>query len=188
MAAGEIMVSVATIIAIVLGPFLAVLVTRKNDDRRANRIRKLDIFRTLMRTRRMPVHVDHVGALNLVEVEFVDRQKVIDAWKAYLANLSEEFPPIEQKEKFDAASRKRDSLLTKLIYEISQVMNIKVEQLDILEGNYIPQGWLDDDWEQKLVRRHLVHVLSGKSAILIRQDQALKDYNPYSPPPDDNPN
>ncbi len=127
--------------------------------------------------------MDHVGALNLIEVEFVDDSAVIETWKAYLDDLSQELPPFEQKDKYDAAIKKRDSLLTKLISEIAKVLNIKVEQLDILAGNYIPQGWFDEDWEQRLVRRHLINVLSGRSAVLIRPDPALTSHNPYPPPP-----
>ena len=62
----------ATVLAVLVGPVIAVLITRYFDNRRADEARKLDIFRTLMRTRRLPLHWDHVGALNLVEVEFID--------------------------------------------------------------------------------------------------------------------
>ncbi len=151
--------SISTIIAVVLGPILAVWITRIIDDRRAQQTRKMDIFRTLMRTRRTPIHFEHVGALNLVEVEFSENKDVVDAWKAYLKNLGEELPPLEQKDRHDKAVKDRDALLTKLIYEISVVLKFRVQQLDILEGNYVPQGWHDDDWEQRLVRRHLIGVL-----------------------------
>ncbi len=172
------------LIVILAGPLLAVWFTRCNDDRRADKSRKMDIFRTLMRTRKMPVHVDHVGALNLVEIEFIGREKVIAAWKAYLANLSEALPPIEKKDEYDQAIRKRDSLLTKLLSEIAQALKIKVEQLDILEGNYIPQGWLNDDWEQRLARRHLIDVLAGRKAICIRTGPTANAQSPYPPPPE----
>lgn len=173
--------SILTIIAIVIGPVLAVIVTRFVDNLRAAKERKFDIFRTLMRTRKMPVHSDHVGALNLVEVEFIDKTNVITTWKAYLSNLGEQLPPIEDKEKYDVALKKRDSLLTKLIYAIAVSINVSVEQLDILEGNYIPQGWVDDDWEQKLVRRHLLNVLSAKSPIIIRPQNIDQSAYPKKP-------
>jgi len=170
-------------LVILAGPLLAVWFTRVNDDKRADKARKMDIFRTLMRTRKIPVHIDHVGALNLIEVEFINNKKVITAWKTYLANLSENLPSIEQKAEYDAAIRKRDSLLTKLLSEIAQALKIKVEQLDILEGNYIPQGWLNDDWEQRLARRHLIDVLAGRSSILIRP-QSTNTQSPYPPAPE----
>ena len=37
----------------------------------------MDIFRTLMRTRLMQLDHEHVGALNLVEVEFANNTNVV---------------------------------------------------------------------------------------------------------------
>ena len=51
----------ATIAAVFLGPIFAVLLTRYIDYRRADKARKLDIFRTLMRTRKMSLNWEHVG-------------------------------------------------------------------------------------------------------------------------------
>ena len=97
MSAGELWIGIATIAAVVIGPILALMITRIIDDQRAAKARKLDIFRSLMKTRRMPVHFEHVGALNLVEVEFIENREVIAAWKSYLSNLGEQLPPIEEK-------------------------------------------------------------------------------------------
>lgn len=84
--------AIVTALAAIAGPVIAVWITRMSDDRKEVQGRRMDIFRTLMRTRKMPVHFDHVGALNLIEIEFAEDQSVIKAWKEYLANLSEPFP------------------------------------------------------------------------------------------------
>ena len=173
---------IMTIVALFAGPVFAVWLTRRLDDRRQLQQRKYDIFRTLMRTRKMPIHFDHVGALNLIEVEFIKDANVITAWKSYLANLSETAPPMEEKEKYDALVKKRDALLTKLLSEIAISLNITIEQLSILEGNYIPQGWVDDDWHQRLVQRSLLDVLTAKRALVIRADVTPQP-SPYPPPP-----
>src|SRR6266550_8447745 len=175
---------IVSLIAIVLGPAFGAYMTRWLDDRREAHKRKFDIFRTLMRTRKMPIHTDHVSALNLVEVEFIKNQNVISAWKTYLACLSEPFPSIEEKEKHDAAAKKRDSLLTKLLSEIAKSLRVKIEQLSILEGNYIPQGWVDDDWEQRLIRRSLLDVLMARRAVVIRPEAPVQ--TPYPAPPASN--
>jgi hypothetical protein len=184
MSNGEVLIAILTILAILAGPIIAVLITRMNDDRRASKMRKLDIFRSLMKTRRMPIHFEHVGALNLVEVEFIDNSEVIRVWKDYLSSLGEQLPPIEQKDRYDVAVKRREALLTKLIYAIAKDLRIKVEQLDILEGNYVPQGWHDDDWEQRLVRRGLINVLYGKAPISIQRHQPQQPNLPYPPAPD----
>lgn len=170
--------SLMTIGAVVVGPILAVLVTRFVDDLRADRLRRMDIFRTLMRTRNMKISADHVSALNLVELEFVKHPKVVTAWKAYLQNLSEPFPSIEDRARYEAAGKQRESLLTKLISEIATALRFKVEQLDILAGNYLPQDWVDVDAEQRQVRRALLYVLSGHTPLSIRPAT-----NPYPPAP-----
>ena len=62
-----------TLLAIVLGPLFGVWLARHMQDRAIYRERRMDIFRTLMRTRRTPMWPDHVGALNLVEIEFSEK-------------------------------------------------------------------------------------------------------------------
>ena len=131
----------------------------------------MEIFRTLMRTRGMPIHWDHVGALNLVEVEFIDNQDVIKAWKEYLTHLNER--PPKEKVELDAFGRKRATLLTALIDAIAKALGVKVAQLDILQGNYVPSGWAADEDEQRWLRRALIEVLSsgrGSIPIQIRAD------------------
>lgn len=181
---GVTILGVATAGAAIIGPAVAVWITRMSDDRKEVRARRMDIFRTLMRTRKMPIHFDHVGALNLVEIEFVNDREVIAAWKNYLKNLGERLPPDANKDDENTFSKARENLLTKLIHEISKVLKFKVEQLDILEGNYIPQGWNDDDWEQKLVRTALIDVLGGRRPILFQPFNPNNNIGPYPPAPE----
>ena len=164
-----------TILAIFLGPFSALLVSRLLDNSRADKARRMDIFRTLMRTRNQLLSWEHVQALNLVELEFTKYPKVIDAWKNYIEKLREPSPPIEEQERFRQFQDKRDKLLTLLIAEIAKTLKIEVEQLEILEGNYVPQGWDDEEWEQILIRRALIEVLYGRSAILVESQQEQLD-------------
>ena len=163
----------ATILAVLVGPILAVLITRYMDAARADKGRMLDIYRTLMRTRMVPLHWDHVGALNLVEVEFVAHSAVVDAWKAYLASLAQPLPSL----------RDRGALLTTLLDKIAQALGIKIEQLDILRGNYVPQGWADDDTDQRLLRRRLLNVLDGNASFPIHVQSPPLGGSPYPPPP-----
>ena len=128
----------------------------------------MEIFRTLMRTRVMPIHRDHVGALNLVEVEFIDHQNVIKTWKEYLDHLNERPPAPEEKAELAAFGKKRDTLLTALIDAIAKALGVKVAQLDILQGNYVPIRWFADEEEQRWLRRALMDVLSGRGSIPIQ--------------------
>jgi hypothetical protein len=175
--------AVVTALAAIAGPVIAVWITRKSDDRKEVQARRMDIFRTLMRTRKLPVHFEHVGALNLIEIEFSDDAPVIAAWKEYLKVLSEPIPPETDDVGHAQLRQRRDASLTKLISSIAKVLKFKVEQMDIFEGNYVPQGWLDDDWEQKLTRKILIDVLSGRRPIMIQPHTPIQAGGVYPPAP-----
>jgi hypothetical protein len=78
---------IPTIIALITGPVMAVLITRYLDDERTYKSRRMDVFRTLMRTRRTTLHPDHLGALNLVEIEYANEPAVLNAWKALFTHF-----------------------------------------------------------------------------------------------------
>ncbi|NGP18430.1 DUF6680 family protein [Devosia aurantiaca] len=173
--------AVVTAVAAILGPLIAIFVTRLSDNRKEVRDRQMAIFRTLMRTRRLPIHIEHVGALNLVEIEFVAEQAVLKAWREYLKNLSEPYPSQASEQIQSQFQQRRDLLLTKLISEIAKALDFHVEQIDIFEGNYIPQGWNDDDFEQRLIRKGLIDVLHGRRPLLMQPFVAQQ--SPYPPAP-----
>lgn len=147
----------AIILATFLGPILAVITTRIIDNRRDLHQRRLYVFRNLMATRRATISPEHVNALNLIEIEFNGHSKVTDAWKAYLKALS---TPFDQKDN-ERIAKDRQRLLTDLIYEIARIIKIPIPQLDILDGGYLPQGVVDAEAEQKLIRLLLTEIYKG---------------------------
>ncbi len=155
----------ATIIAVFLGPVLAVVTSRYLDRVRADKARKMDIFRTLMRTRGLTLNFDHVAALNLVQVEFTRDTEVLLAWMKYLANLKEPWP--SQPDLQIEAGKRRETLLTKLIAKIAKSLHIETGKLDIPEGGYVPTGWIDDENQQR-------HVRSGVLDLLYKLDVLYK--------------
>jgi len=76
-------IALPTIVAIILGPILALAIQRKLDQDRETRVRKLRIFKTLMSFRATRLAPDFVQALNIIDVEFrADSERnVRDAWK-----------------------------------------------------------------------------------------------------------
>jgi len=170
-----------TIAAILIGPLAAVLVTIWLERRREVYARRMDIFRTLMRTRRLPMSVEHVGALNLVEIEFARNKEIIDSWRLLFEHFSTEHlrrqdEKVEsnltiqdqraRNEKFDQRlADERQRLLAKLLHAIAREMNFKVEQLEIFEGGYTPQGWHNDDQEMRAARHFLLDLYLGRVAL-----------------------
>lgn len=175
---------IATIVAVILGPILAVCVTRYIDESRLKQTRRMDVFRTLMRTRRMRLNPDHVGALNLVEIEFYGENAVIESWKAYWTHLRQALPvdPNQQQQFL----RDQEGLLTKLLHAIAKTLEFNIEQLEIFEGGYVPQGWVDDDQSVRVMRALILEILNGRRGLPI-VPMNVAAHNPYPPAPDEVP-
>ena len=175
--------SIATIIAVFFSSIAAVLVTRFIDFCREKRQRKMEVFRALMRTRSlmrtksMEVHIEHTGALNLVEVEFSGQKSVIDAWKNYSKKLQEKLP--QQEIRRNEIFEERDELLTKLIYAIATALRVKIWRLKVLKGRDLSQNWSVDERKQRIIQNLLFQVLRGRNAIVFRSEAEQKKNSPY---------
>lgn len=185
---------ILTIIAIVVGPIAAVLVTRWVDRQREQHQRRMDIFRTLMRTRRAPMSAEHVGALNLIEIEYAGDREVISCWKALFSHfgtqhargdgeqiregLSPEESGSRERRFGERLTGERLRLLAKLLHAMARRLGFKIEQLEIFEGGYGPQGWQDIETEQTVVRRFVVELALGRRTLPI----GVFDYTRASSP------
>ena len=152
--------------------------TRWIDVWRDRRTRRMEIFKTLMRTRRVPITPEHVGALNLIEIEFSDDKDVIDRWRELLTHFGtahsrrgdEIVPDDLSPEERSSRNRRfeerlwqeRQSLLAKLLHAMAKVLNFEIEQLEIFEGGYTPQGWQDELTEQQIVRRFFADIAMNR--------------------------
>jgi hypothetical protein len=176
-----------TLLAIVLGPLFGVWVTRHLQDRALYRELRMDIFRTLMRTRRTPMFPEHVGALGLVEIEFAKDKEVIGAWRDLFNHLGAEHPckrdeVMEVANQEDAGERdhrysirlhlERQSLLAKVLHAVANSLGFKIDQLEIFEGGYTPQGWSDTEGDQTAIRRFAAQLATGRRVLPI----AVLDY------------
>jgi hypothetical protein len=151
---------VIMIFAILVGPIASVCITeylRKNEDKRN---RKVHIYRTLMATRTANLSFQHVEALNLVETEFSsgnkDDKEVINAWKLYLSHLNDRNYP---KESWGA---RRADLLVDLLHEMSRALGYGHDKAAIKSGSYYPDGYVNMEEEEKLLRLGWLEVLAGR--------------------------
>jgi len=166
---------VAIVIATFTGPLSAVVVTRRIDNRRLIRERRLAVFRSLMATRRATLSQEQVTALNMVEIEFYGIRSVQDAHREVMAHINARGAP-------DGWNERHRALLTRLLSEMARVLGHNLQQLDVLKGGYYPQGFLDLDIEQQAVRRALIEVLSGRRPLAV-SPAAPAPPAPFPPPP-----
>lgn len=175
------LVEFTTILALIVGPVASILIARYLDDRKQFRGRRMELFRTLMRTRRVPVSVEHVGALNLIEIEFAGEHEVLAAWKTLYQHFATRHIPRSDEERVPSATPEenrervlrfdkrlfdeRQRLLAKLLHAMARTLNFKIEQLEIFEGGYTPQGWEDELLEQRMARSFILDLYRGQTAL-----------------------
>ncbi|WP_417259432.1 DUF6680 family protein [Celeribacter sp.] len=168
-----------SITAILAGPILAVLVSMYISKRGAQKSRRIAVFRDLMETRGIRLDPKHVGALNVVELEFYDVPRVRDAFRKYVEHLS-----APQPEKYEDQNRffeTRSDIFVNLLQEIGKTLGYKYDKLDLNRNSYVPQGW---DADQTLHRNnaHLLNsLLSGKSALPITNSLQNSSQFPEAP-------
>jgi len=126
----------AVVFATIFGPILAVIITRRIDRLRANEERKVWIFRTLMATRDMnlSVSMEHVQALQMIEVEFSKSRRkeraVVDAWRLYQQHLN---TPAPDEDKANYWGKRQFELLCKLVHRIAEYLGYNLNEAQIRE-------------------------------------------------------
>jgi len=179
----QLYLGIATIIAVLVGPIAAVLVTRWTDNRRIERDRRMDVFRNLMRTRRLRLSPDHVAALNLVEIEFYRIPSVIEAWKNYWESLNKQFPTSPSPTELEGNRQDQERLLSKLLYVMAKSLQFDIEHLEIFGGGYTPKGWADIESQQNVLRSLLIETFSGNRAFPVSPVVNPTPTSPYPPAP-----
>lgn len=177
-------IELITVIAIIVGPILAVAITRFQDRREKRQQRKLEIFRSLMQTRRTTLDRDHVGALNLVEVEFHGQEKIKTAYRRYMEFRHEPIPSSIDIDDQDRHFQRGENLLFDLLHEIGSELGYKFDKDDLKRFAYIPKGWNDDEALGRKNALLLSQLLEGKIALPVTPQQPQEN-SPFPPAPID---
>lgn len=152
-----------TLLAIVLGPVLAVQAAEFLNRRRASRERKLHLFRTLMSTRGANLAPAHVDALNLIDIEFHGRGRrdkyIVEAWKMYLDHLNDRNYPRE------SWGARRVELFIALLHRMALRLRYDFDQSHLKNTSYFPEGYGTTIVEQEAIRKAVLEVLTGQKAL-----------------------
>lgn len=154
------------LIVVLIGPIIAVQLTRYVDGKKETKERKLNIFKTLMSTRAYNVSWPHVEALNRIDLEFSSQDKkekaVIDAWKEYLDLLNDPNMSAEQW------NLKRVELLVELLHKMALVLDYDFDKTHIKNSSYSPRAHGEIEGDQTILRRQLIELLNGTRSVPIR--------------------
>ncbi len=178
----NIFVLIATIGAIMWGPVVAVRMTKKNDDEKERQRQRFDVFRTLMKTRRLTLAPEHVMALNTVLVDYYGQPEIEAAYRAYI-RLLEQPVPAPNDPNMVAFLKRRADALHDLIHEIGLELGYRYDKRDMTDLSYSPQGWADEEMQQRQLRSLLIKILAGEMPLPITDFDKLQQGRAKFPPP-----
>lgn len=159
------------VLAVLIAPFLAVYAQRRIDLLREKHGRKLWVFKTLMATRSAKLSVDHVKALNMIDLEFQDKSPLEDkiraTWKEYLDHLGA-LTALRQEDKdrlVPSWSAKSDDYLADLLHVMGERLGYSFDKVHLRKAIYSPEGHFNDEMEARLIRRFTLQLLAGDRSI-----------------------
>ncbi len=164
-----------TILAIVLGPILAIQVQKFIEIHKEKSGRKLWIFKALMASRGNPLSLVHVEALNSIDLEFSKKSKkeksVCEKWKIYLDHLGDAPKENEQDyfQRLNIWSAKLNEHAGKLLYEMGKCLGYEFDEVHIKKGIYFPRAHGDLENEQRIIRIYLIELSEGKKVLPVFQ-------------------
>lgn len=136
------------IIAVVLGPIVAVIITLWYQSRKEKREAKIRLFLSLMAHRKsMPPTFERVNSLNLIDVVFANHPKVLQLWHEYYDLLH------TQPSNFEQWEHKHIDMLS----EMGQALGYKKLKQTEIEKFYTPvahgtQAELNEKTQRELLR------------------------------------
>jgi hypothetical protein len=151
----------AVVWATFIGPIGAVLITIWRDRRSSKRERRMQIFRSLMATRKININIEHVKALNLIEIEFYKVISVETAWKEYIVFLNSVRSPDQQ----GIFEKRQQDLLAKLITQIGDHLGYRMGEIDVRDGGYAPEGWRFRDNLQTEMQLYVTALAKGNATL-----------------------
>ena len=169
------------IAATVTGPILAVQAQKWLERYRTDRDRKEAIFRTLMATRSMILHPDHVRALNGIELAFysdakgnVPRQRsaaaVVECWRTYFDHLHKHSATGEIVAGSPEDKRfleKSHELLTDLLLKMAEHLRYSITEREIKRGAYYPRFFTDAERNNEIIRDGIAKLMRGELTVPI---------------------
>ena len=161
-------------VAVILGPILAVQAQKAIESWKEGRQRKLFVFKTLMATRGTPISPRHVEALNMIDLEFSGKdpkeKEVLDAWKLYLNHLYDvprDYQDPNYQTKLTVWTDKSKDSLIDLLYAMSRALNFTFDKVQLKKA-YTPQAHVDIETEFSLIRKGILDVLYEKKSLPVR--------------------
>jgi hypothetical protein len=180
--AKETIIAIFTILAIIIGPLVALWLQRRAEDHREKRQGRLWVFKTLMMYRATPLAYAYVQALNLIDISFdadtTKERAIRAAWNSLLDHLTVN----KGRPDFEENTR---TLTATLLAAMGTCLGYEFDDVYLRRHAYQPEGHGRVEQEQHELRELLLQVLRNDRRIPI----ALfpDDFRPIILPQDEPP-
>lgn len=175
---------ILSVLAVLLSPLIALQISEGLQRRREQRMRRQQVFKTLMATRASGLAPEHVQALNMIDLEFygtdAKSKAVLNAWKAYLDHLN------SSQANPEIWLTKKEDLFVDLLYEMARHLDFDFDKTHIRRTSYFPKGIGDVETDQQLIRKGVAAILSGRASLPISVSSISGPHQPVAieaPPP-----
>lgn len=115
--------------------------------RRRRYERRLYILRSLMSNANNVVSVEFVSAFNMILIEYGSKTEVRKWHEEFIKHVHQ--AQTKNKEELKIRSEKFNEILVKLIESLAKSIHIQIEQIDVSNKIYWPQGFVDNAAMQK---------------------------------------
>lgn len=132
---------IITLIAILVGPVLAVLVQIRAEARKQERDQQTLTMRMLASTRHMPSDPAYSTAINMIPIDFNRVRKVMDAHRAYVDTVN--FIPNDENR--TSHNEQIITKQTKLLFAMTQHLGYDLPETDIQTTAYASGGFIQRD-------------------------------------------
>ncbi len=153
------------IVAIVVGPILAVVTQILVQRRHEKRGQKLWVFGTLMSSRATVIAPDFVKALNYIDVVFYNNVEVRNRWKTLLDHFNSDM--YKDPDSAPKAFEKARDLTAELLAEMAKDLNYKYDYSHIKGNMYYPKGHGEIEQQTADLRQLGIAVMKGESRIKV---------------------
>ncbi|MEJ0059502.1 MAG: DUF6680 family protein [Terricaulis sp.] len=158
--------TIPIVVALVLGPTIAVLAAMGVLYWERSYQRRLDVFRTMMRMRRHWLSQEWIGSLNLIPVEFSRYPAVIEAFDTLMARYGDTAwkgaDDVRRRIVLDA-----ESAACELLQRMADALKVELRGPDLRTRPNTPYGWSTDEVQSRQHRELIMQVLQGSRTLKV---------------------
>lgn len=158
-------IEVLTLLAILLGPILAIQIQKRIETHKEIKDRKLNIFKSLMATRGARVSFEHVRALNMIDIEFTKHKDIAEAWKYYLDCLCNSDMVDGNLQLW---ANERDKLFVDLMNKMGTALGYHFDKVHLKKSIYTPIAHNEEEIYQLSIREQLKKIFNGEQSISVK--------------------